>query len=204
MFIFFKNKSLAARMVFYILLCSSCVTLCITSIQLYIEYKRDLSDLERKFAEIHSGYNNTITHGLWVFDKQQLQLQLEGIAHIPDIDYVEVTSITDHRYVYGTFPDISSMKKSWPILHDNDVIGSFTIVANLTYLYNRIIDQAITILITQFIKSLVVSALIFYIFYMIVSRHLSQLSAYAQEISLDTLVQQIINSSPPVPGYFSK
>ena len=131
MFNSFHSNKLASRLVFYILLCSSIVTLVITSIQLYTEYKRDLSDLNEKFEEIYKGYQSTIAHGLWVFDRQQMILQLEGITHIPDIDYAEITSITGHTYKYGVFPASNLVSKSWKIIHDKEEIGSFRVAANL-------------------------------------------------------------------------
>ncbi|MCP5500196.1 MAG: hypothetical protein H7A25_09865 [Leptospiraceae bacterium] len=147
--------------------------------------------MNEKFEEIYKGYQSTIAHGLWVFDRQQMILQLEGITHIPDIDYAEITSITGHTYKYGVFPASNLVSKSWKIIHDKEEIGSFRVAANLQHLYVRIFYQALTILITQFVKTLVVSVSIFYIFYMVASRHLSNLSRLAANLNFDNLEKPI-------------
>ncbi|MGC2341924.1 MAG: hybrid sensor histidine kinase/response regulator, partial [Methyloceanibacter sp.] len=64
--------------------------------QLYLEYRRDVVTIDRRIAEIEGSYRRSLSEGLWNLDSRQLELQVDGILHLPDIRFVEVREATDH------------------------------------------------------------------------------------------------------------
>ncbi len=44
-------------------------------------------------AEINGSYRGSLGEALWRFDRPQLELQLDGILHLPDIRLAEVTEV---------------------------------------------------------------------------------------------------------------
>ncbi len=63
-----KENPLAYRVLFYVLLFSSCVTLAATAWQLYANFTRDLKYIERQVAQIREGYGRGLALGVWDLD----------------------------------------------------------------------------------------------------------------------------------------
>ena len=83
------------RLLVRVLFFSSVITLLLTLTQLYLDYRRDVRAIDQRMSEIDSGYRQSLGEGLWRLDARQLQLQVEGIFHLPDISYVELREATD-------------------------------------------------------------------------------------------------------------
>ncbi|MCI5138843.1 MAG: hypothetical protein D3922_10610, partial [Candidatus Electrothrix sp. AR1] len=86
----FLAKGIGRRFAAYILLFSSIITLTITASQLFYDYWRDLGMIEGQLREIQVLYKDTLSTSLWVHNKKSLNLQLDGMMHLPDILYVQV------------------------------------------------------------------------------------------------------------------
>src|ERR1700686_190312 len=84
------RHSIGARLLAGVLLFSGSVTLVLTVIQLYIDYRREVSALEAQLNQISGSYLASLAEGLWTLDERQLRLQLDGILRLPDIRAVEV------------------------------------------------------------------------------------------------------------------
>ena len=84
------RHGLGLRLLSRVLLFSACLTLILTLIQVYLEYRRDVSVLDLQLDQISRSYLGSIAEGLWILDQKQLQLQLDGILRLPAIRAVEV------------------------------------------------------------------------------------------------------------------
>ena len=71
------------------------ITLILTVLQLYLDYRRDVGVIKDRLAEIERSYIESIGESLWQLDERQLVLQLEGILRLPDIRAVEVREATN-------------------------------------------------------------------------------------------------------------
>ena len=173
---------IAARLLFYVLLFSSAVTLVLTAVQLYLNYRYDVSVIERRLDDIEKGYLGSLAESLWQVDRRQLELQLKGIASLPDIAYVEVretgTSPEPLIVTAGHHNGESVLHHELPVTYQasgsaSQAIGRFTIEANLTGVYHRLIQSGLVILVSQGAKTFLVSIFMVFIFYRLVGRHLS-------------------------------
>src|SRR5258707_14151355 len=81
---------LGVRLLSRVLLFSACLTLILTLLQLYIEYRRDVSALELRFEQISNGCLDSLAEHLRTLDENQLRRQLAGILRLPDIRAGEV------------------------------------------------------------------------------------------------------------------
>src|SRR5689334_15330033 len=84
------HNRIGARLVLAIVMFSSVVTLVLTALDLYLEYRGSLQTLERRLDEIERSYAGGLGEGLWNLETRQLQLQAQGIAKLPDITQVEI------------------------------------------------------------------------------------------------------------------
>ncbi len=173
------------RLLLLILLASSLITLVLTATQLYLDYRRDLDGIERRLDEIENSNLGTLASSLWKLDSDQLQLQLDGIVRLPDMLGAEVveagaTQKTPLVFRAGRVRDTSVVRRVVPIVHqDRDTrrtLGTLTVTATLDEVYQRLIDKAVVILVSQGIKTFLISLFILFIVHRIVTRHLTALA----------------------------
>ena len=86
----FKNQ-IGKRMVLYILLFSSIVTLILTAIQLYRDYQYDLSLIDAGFDEIQTTNQQVLEDHIWLLNYQSMNLLLDGMLRHQDIVYLQIT-----------------------------------------------------------------------------------------------------------------
>jgi len=190
----FRN-SLACKLILYILCFSSIVTLMLTSLQLYLDYARDVRLIEERLQQIKTSYLESITTGLWVSNEKLLRVQLEGILRLPDIQYLSIQSDELDSLQVGEYQSEFVIRRKFALTYEyrnqQVFLGDLLVIASLEGVYTRLIDKAIVILITQGVKTLLVSTFIFFIFYVLVGKHLADISAYTLKLGPET-------SGPPL------
>jgi|GEM_PF-166119 len=173
----------------WILLFSSLITLLSTALQLYFDYRRDVGLIEERMVQIEESYLESLIDSLWVFNKRQILVQLEGIRRLPDMHYLEIRlkdgeviasvgvkqqrKIISHEYSMHYF-----YKKR------NRYLGTLQVVASLEGIYQRLLERALLILIAQGIKTFLVSSFILFIFHYLVTRHLVVLADQAKNFDI--------------------
>lgn len=186
-----RNRRIAQRLLLYILVFSSFVTLVSTSFQLFSDYQRDVDLINTRLEQIESGYLASISASLWNLDNKQLELLMDGILHLPDIRSVEIYELTDQfsNPLHLTRGDKQTTRHlarefsiTYPILGEERKIGTLLVQASLDNVYQRLWDRVILIFFSQGIKTFLVSLFILYIFYQLVTRHLSDLASFVKAI----------------------
>jgi PAS domain S-box-containing protein len=180
------RHGIGARLLAGVLLFSGSVTLVLTAIQLYIDYRRDVSALDVQLNQIGGSYLASLAEGVWTLDEKQLRLQLDGILRLPDIRAVEVREAADTSnslaLKLGENSASSSLVREYPLRRNvqgqERVIGTLRIEATLANVHRRLLNTAVTILISQAAKTFLVSFFILYFFYYLVTRHLSAIAEY--------------------------
>jgi PAS domain S-box-containing protein len=76
------------------------------------------------------------------------------------------------------------------------VVGKLFVAATLEQVYQRLIEKSVLILVSQTIKTLVVSFCILVIIYYLVIRHINRIVSYAQKLSLDRLAVELTWRAP--------
>ncbi|KLU24800.1 histidine kinase [Caballeronia mineralivorans PML1(12)] len=175
------RSSVVMRLLATVFLFSCTVTLTLTALQLYRDYNRGVMLIESRLAEIDGSYRGSLGEALWRLDRPQLELQLEGILHLPDIRLAEVTEViaSDSSMVVaaGTHPNGPVIVRSFPIVYriqgHEEAIGTLRVEATLANLYNELFRTALVILLSQGANTFLVSLFTIYIFSRLVTRHLA-------------------------------
>jgi PAS domain S-box-containing protein len=178
------RNGIALRLLVLILLFSSAVTLVLTAVQLYLDYRYDVGAIEQRLGEIEKGYISSLSEGLWQLDRKQLELQLSGIASLPEVTYAAVIESGNGGQpllvATGTEGQGAVLRREVPILHAAEdgqrMIGRFVVEASLAGVYRRLIESTLVILVSQGAKTFLVSAFIVFVFYRLVGRHLFQIA----------------------------
>lgn len=191
-------RGIGLRLLAAIVLFSSLITLILTVLQLYFDYRGEIQDIQERFSEIERSYLSSLGGSLWSLDTDQIQRQIEGIKRLPDMQYLEVREISrslKRRAMVSVgergvgpvlsreYPIVYSENKDSPV---SETIGALYMEASLTGVYHRLFEKAVVILISQGIKTFLVALFILYIVYRLVTRHLVFIASYVGGFNLST------------------
>ncbi|EQC46333.1 GHKL domain protein [Bacteriovorax sp. Seq25_V] len=194
----FKSR-LSFMLLKYILITSSFFTFISTLVQVYIDYKGDYNSIQKTIIQVESSYSSSLANSLWHLDNDQIDVLLTGILKLRDIEYIKVvesknngdaifmekgnnqfTRKIEHRF------DLSYGKKN------QSTIGYVVVSANLDYLYDRILDKIFIVLVTQTIKTFLVSFIILFIIYVTIAKKIILISKYAEDLTHKNIDQELV------------
>jgi PAS domain S-box-containing protein len=186
------RSGIGLRLLARVLLFSSAITLLLTLSQLYLDYRRDVGTIEHRMSEIEGSYVRSLGEGLWNLDARQLELQVDGILHLPDIRFVEVREATDRPdpmvVTAGSHQASAAVHREFPIFHTyrgaEQRLGVLSIEATLDEVYRRLFDTAMVILVSQGAKTFVVSFFILFIVHRLITRHLAATARFVSGYDL--------------------
>lgn len=200
---FRTGSPLSFRLLAYILLFSSVFTLVSSAIQLYSDFRKDISQIDRRMTVVETGYATSLARSLWALDQKLLQTQLEGILSLPDIVHLRLKIEPDSELVLGNIPrEASTTSHTFDLVHQGDdmfTLGQLTVTADLRRVYEDMEQKVLIILATQFLKTFFISILILWIFQYFVARHLTAMANYAREFSLNNLTSPLKLERPDTP-----
>jgi PAS domain S-box-containing protein len=180
------RSGIGLRLLAGVLLFSSAITLLLTGLQLYLDYRRDVGTIEHRMSEIEGGYLRSLGEGLWNLDERQLELQVDGILHLPAIRFVEVREATDRPdpmvVTAGSRQASAAVHREFPLFHTvhgaEQRLGVLSIEATLDEVYRELLDRATVILVSQGAKTFVVSFFILFIVHRLITRHLVAIARF--------------------------
>jgi PAS domain S-box-containing protein len=182
------------RLLLQVLFFSSVVTLLLTLIQLYFDYRRDVQAIDLRMSEIDIVYSRSLGDGLWRLDERQLRFQVEGILHLPDISYVELREATNRTapdplvVTAGSHRTDAPMRREFRILYADrgpeQLLGILQVEATFEPIYHRLLDTALVIMVSQAIKTFFVSFFILFIVHRLITRHLTAMATSLRRYDL--------------------
>src|SRR5690554_5493513 len=186
-----KASPLSFRLLAWILLFSTAFTLLAAGVQIYSDYRKDLSLIEERMEVIESGYASSLARSLWALDQKLLQTQMEGILSLPDITHLRLRIEPDSELVMGEIPrNTDTLTHSFQLVYEEGELfelGELTITANLHRIYSDLRTKVGVTLATQFLTIFIVSTLVLWIFRHLVTRHLAAMAQYTRDLSLKNL-----------------
>lgn len=169
--LFDYNNKLTQRVLIYILLCSSILSLASTAVQLYSDYKDDIASLQQRFANIKTSYIPSMATSLWDFNKPLMEQQIKGIVDLPDISYVKVVTDLGNEYAFGDKSVVvQGIFEEYKIVYGDSDIGVVNVYANYDDIYARLWQKAGFIITSEFIKIFIVSFVIMFVVHWTVTR----------------------------------
>jgi signal transduction histidine kinase len=186
------RHGIGLRLLVSVLLFSSAITLVLTLLQLYRDYRQDVGAIEGRMSEIEGSYLQSLGEGLWTLDRRQIELQIGGILALPAIRFVEVRETTDRAdpmvVAAGSRQDRAVVRHQFPLYRisqgNRQQLGVVSIEATLDEVYLSLLDKAIVILISQGAKTFLVSFFILYILHWLVTRHLTRIAEFVGRYDL--------------------
>jgi len=175
---------LGRRLLAAIVLASTCLALLATGVQLYLDYARDVSEIDAAFSQIENAYLDSLASSLWSFDKNQTRLQLSGILKMRDLRYVQVLGQAGEQFEAGVKPAGAGVTHRYALLAPtakHEALGTLTVMAGFDGVYRRLIDRSVVILVTQGTKTFFIALFILYIVNRWVTRHLEHIAVWVRD-----------------------
>ena len=184
------RSPLARRLIIAIVLFSSAVTLILTAIQLYGQYRYDVHAIEADLAQIEQVHLKALTQSLWATNNKELSLQLEGIIQVPNFEYAAVHDGSRLWAQAGKRSARSVVERTYPMRYPvqgkERQIGTLSVVASLDAVYQHLLTQAIVILASNALTTFLVAGFILVFFHWLVNRHLLTVTDYLHDLDVHT------------------
>jgi C4-dicarboxylate-specific signal transduction histidine kinase len=225
-----KKKSISSLLLVTIVMTSSIVTAMFTAFSIYVDYKKELVDLDSKIVQIEKVTVPSVANSLYSFSLDQLDIQVRGIVDIPDIIRAEVVELPSQKIYFAEkkkieeksenretglrmalalkllefvqFEDSPKLKVfSLKSQVDNIEIGKIQIYSSMREIYIRLITDAIFFFASQFVKTMIVSGFILLIFQVLLTRHLKKITDVVSDLSVESLEKPLpINLNRLIKG----
>lgn len=198
-----KASPLSLRLLLVIILSSAILTLILTAIQLALEYRADVEHIELRLEEIEISYLDSITQSLWNFNEEQYRVQLKGILSLQDVVYVEIRG-PQGALIAAAGQGVASagIINRIPLRVENFghalVIGELVIFASLERVYRNLLYRGLVILLSQAIKTILISTVIILAFYYLVARHVRFIADYLKQLDVRSDEQLVLTRRRPL------
>ncbi len=189
-------------MIIVILSISLLVAMCSAVYEIRADYLAEMSAVERGLTLIESTHVPAMTAAVWALDPVLINKQIAGIAHLPDITYVAVVGKFPFDIApWGKSAQEEKSKAEWPVIKrsydllynaaqrpgSGEVVGRLDVEVSLQGMYSRLRAMAITIVLAELVRSLILAAVIIVSMRWLLIRHLSQVANYTSKLSIDRL-----------------
>lgn len=190
-----RSSRLARRLVIYVVLASTFITVFTSAFQLLGIYKSDVSSIELRLSEIRDSYAENLATRVWVANQDELELALQGILRLPDIEHIQVYENDVLLAEVGLLPETDTIQHEYPLTYKYKqellTIGRMNITASLEGVYQNILEQALAIIVGNAVKTFIISGFMLLLFYQLVVKHLHKVASYAEATSIRNLDREL-------------
>lgn len=191
---------LTRRLIGRLAVITALLTLAVTAIQLMLDYRQGVRDIENQFTLIETSYRPSVIEGVWAFDRKQVQILADGISHLPGIAYVEINSNGKPLATAGQFRTADTLSRKWPLVEqlrgEEQHIGVLVVQGNLAEARARTVNRAIRTVLANLAVIAVVAAVMFLVVHRLVTRHLETIARHFGHTGAETLHTPLVIDRP--------
>ncbi len=192
----YLKSGIARKFIINMLLFSFIVTFILTSIQLYVDYSKALKVIDIKLEEIRTVHLQGIINSMWETNYELIKVQLEGILHTPDIQYLAISVDSDNIVSVGSPKTDNIVSRDYPLVYsfnDRQInLGKLQVAISLDGVQRRLISKGFGLLLNNFIVILMLSAFFFFLFYFLAGRHLKAMADYTKQLGFHSLDRVLV------------
>lgn len=204
-----RENPIAARLLGLIIISSSIITLIAILLQLHSNFNDDIAALEKRLDQVRISTLASITKSLWGFDQEQLNIQINSVLAVDDVVQVKVVwhdwNNTEQTLVASNYnydpKDLENKRsqflvRSYPLVYEDvstpeQQLGTLTITASLSSIYDKLWERAFFIALVQGTKTLVIALFIVWLVHALLTRHIKTIANYARNLNLETLTKPL-------------
>ncbi|MDO8934040.1 MAG: EAL domain-containing protein [Rhodocyclaceae bacterium] len=194
-----SRRPLARRLVLWTLLASGFIATFITAAQLYLEYDREMRDIQLRFLEIESAYLPSVRQGLWVMDRNALQALVNGMQQLPDFEYAAVLAEDKYVATSGAPPESRQSRELTRVFEIDYTfrgadrrIGTLEVTASDAGPLRRTWQRLGLVLALNSIKAGVVAMLILFMVQFMITRPILRIHRHTQRMAAGQLDEPLV------------
>jgi len=185
-----RHNRIGRRLILFIIVFSSVITLTITIVQLILDYRQQRRNMD-SVLETAAVYVPVIADSVWALDKVQIELALGALGQMPNIEMATVTTADQRRqWSAGKLNSRNTVTRAYPLERvvrgKTETIASLELVASLDAIYYSVAEHALSILFSNAVKTFLVAIFMFIVFRRVVTDR------------LELLARKVANLSPQV------
>ncbi|MCP3942598.1 MAG: response regulator [Desulfobacteraceae bacterium] len=159
-----------------------------TAIKLYLSYKQDMKQVSLNFDLIEASYINSLINNIWVYNDQQIGIQLDGMLGLPGIEYVNINSEGQIVWSSGIIKSKNTLEKKFELIYRNGSqhksLGTLLVVAGLDYIYKDLFAGTRVALLISAVTIFFATGFILLIFRNMVTRHLTKIAHFVNTLDM--------------------
>lgn len=174
------------RIILLMVLLSGVFTIMTTLLQLSWDYEEAFNNVDKRQYEIKNVHADLLASSLWVFDLVSAQNRLNGLVNLPYIDYLSVEF--DEVVLDAGQPNTQSTVTSETVLtyvHPDTErrieLGVLKIESDTQKIYDVLLQQFLVTLLLNGVKTLIVCALILWVFHQSVSQRVFAIAKHLRQ-----------------------
>jgi signal transduction histidine kinase len=183
-----NRKSISGRLIVAIIGFSTFIAIFTSAAQLFVDYRRNMDRGHGDLAYVEVVSLRPLATNLWDLAEENVQQQLDSLVNHPGIDYAAIRVKNKIAWDSGINPKGGIIAAEFPLVYEQrnvrQELGRLRVVAGLNIIYQQLIEKAMIILGTNFLKTLAVGAFMYVLFHIFFTRHLVALADYARNINL--------------------
>ncbi len=193
----YLKHRLSWKLLLSVLLFSTVITLFGAGVQIYLDYQRDLRDIDERINNIRLTHLESLTTSLWKLDEEQLTTELNNIALIQDVLAVKVHTVDGVDYAADRMDVKGEQTRSQRfIMHYQDdriaqQLGELEVIVSLSGARGRLVDRLLVILGTEALKIFLLSIFFLFITHFLIVRHLRGMASYARALRIGHLDEEL-------------
>jgi signal transduction histidine kinase len=163
------TKGLSGKLVGIVLIVSSSVTLVLTLINLYSDYKAEVRKVDLFVSESLQSHKSTLELALWNFDEGLVTSHLDGLITLPGVLAAEV-SATNIKIIRKNSDDKALIEKKLVLISPPEVseqiqeLGTLKVIIGQSYFIEHLGRNALWIFLSQFLKTILVTLVLLFLF----------------------------------------
>ena len=177
------KKRLTRKLIFHTLLFSLVLTLMLSGIQLYSEYRQNHDAINNELAEIEHSTVSSLEQAAWLDDHGLLKILLDGITAHPYIASAEIrleSGATIRSTGHGAPADIQLRHTLQHHYNGKSItLGQLTITATLDSIHQHLIDRSWQIVVSNAILIILLATFMFQLFSRLITHPLAQIASFA-------------------------
>lgn len=192
---------LGRRIVGLMIVASAALSLIAAGFQLYVGYNRDLNRVSNELTVIEKSFNPGLERALWQFNFDQADTLIGGIFAQSNVTYVRLEASTGQVLERGNQSATHRIESDFELFHateDNQrtQVGTLLVYASLEEARRQLFNQFLATLGSNFLKTLLASVLMLFIFERMVARHLGDVASQINSPHWPTLNRPIELARP--------
>ena len=193
---FFHPRQLSQKLMRVVFAIYLAITVVITSIQFFTEYKRTQNDVLGELKILENTFHTALSASLWQMNNIQLDALTKGLISMPVIDGVEVvnpagTSIVSLRDYLPEEQPLWLFSIEKPLsrkLNNEDIsLGVLRLYSSSAVISDRVLYGFVLIALSAVVKTVVLWVLFLWAFQRFLGKPLQQLTRKINEISLEDI-----------------